>query len=261
MGVARTVGMTLAFASASPLALRAPRVPRAQSPTALCAMSAPTPAPTHTLDLGGRRLVLGTSSKWRRHLFTTHFPCVRVECLSPSIDEKAFGGARSSADARPLTLRVAHAKADALLARARADGGGGLLLAADQVVVGPEGVREKPADEDECRRFLRSYARGDPVRAVSGLVVVDVESGGRFEAGDEARQWFREFPEEVVEGLVREGECMKAAGGVIVEHALLRQYVGRREGELESIQGMPVEATRGLLEKAVRAAEEQKGSK
>lgn len=245
--------MTLFFTPPMPLPSRTLNADRRRPSPPRCAMSAP--------DLDGRRVVLGTSSSWRRTLFERHFPRIEVEWRAADIDEKAAGGDRASADPRTLTLRIAHAKADALLPSLQSGKGDRpppLLLTADQVVVGPEGIREKPASVAECRSFLASYSAGAPVRAVSGIVVVDCGSGRRFEASDEASQKFTQFGDGVIDALVKEGECMKSAGGVLVEHELLQPYLAERTGELESIQGLPVGATRGLLERAVKAAGEGK---
>jgi predicted house-cleaning NTP pyrophosphatase (Maf/HAM1 superfamily) len=59
------------------------------------------------------RVVLGTSSRWRRQLWRQHFDELECEFEAPDIDEKAI----RHADAEALTLLIANAKADALVER------------------------------------------------------------------------------------------------------------------------------------------------
>ncbi len=157
---------------------------------------------------------------------------------------------RAGADARALTRAIAHAKADALLSGLR--GQRALLLTSDQVVQVAGEIREKPANVDVCRKYLKSYSEGEPVATITAVVVTDCGSGERVEEVDEARQFFKEIPESVVEALIKQGDCMHSAGGVIVEDKLLSPFLGRREGELESIQGLPVSCVRRLLNDAAR---------
>jgi septum formation protein len=43
---------------------------------------------------------------------------------------------------------------------------------------------------------------------------------------------------------------MYCAGSFVVEDPLLQPFLGKREGELESVQGMPIALTNKLLEEA-----------
>lgn len=62
-------------------------------------------------------------------------------------------------DPRRLVLLLAHAKADAIIAKMAAEAGGaslaGVLITCDQVVVHEGNILEKPADADEvCARAI-----------------------------------------------------------------------------------------------------------
>ena len=114
-------------------------------------------------------LVLGSSAASRRAVLDALGAAFST--LSPDIDERAVAG-RSDTDARATALAVAHAKASALepLARELLPGGC-LLVAADQVVVGPDArAREKPESDAQARAFALSYS-GAFAQTVSAVVV------------------------------------------------------------------------------------------
>ncbi len=161
-------------------------------------------------------------------------------------------------------LALARAKADALRARLTAADNtstlarGGpplplLLLTADQVVVHKDRIREKPADVAEARRFVRSYG-GSSARTVGALAVTNLATGAAFAALDLAEVFFRPIPEEVVEQLVADGDCLRCAGGLMVEHPLVAPYVERIQGGMDSVMGLGMDvATRLLLQAAGEA--------
>jgi predicted house-cleaning NTP pyrophosphatase (Maf/HAM1 superfamily) len=118
-------------------------------------------------------VVLGSSSSSRRGVLAAFR--VPFTVLAPDIDEKAVAGRAAGGGAGALALAVAHAKLDALLPRAAAlFPRGCLVIAADQVVLGPRGddgaPREKPEDAAEARAMVASYS-GASASTVSAVVV------------------------------------------------------------------------------------------
>lgn len=55
------------------------------------------------------RVILGSSSPWRKEVLK--ILGYEFDCMSPDIDEKSI----RDSDPHKLTLKIAHAKADALL--------------------------------------------------------------------------------------------------------------------------------------------------
>lgn len=195
-------------------------------------------------------VVLGTSSKYRHALFKEHFPDIAYRSLSPDIDEKAVTAGytdRALSDPAALTLAVAHAKATALEGQL---GPRSLLVTSDQVISHAGRVREKPRSAEECREYLRSYAAG-PAVAVTAVVVVLAGAGERrVEGVDVATQHFRALPERVIDALVAKGDVLHCAGGFAAEDELMRPYLARRDGDLDSVMGLPVRLVRRLLAEA-----------
>jgi predicted house-cleaning NTP pyrophosphatase (Maf/HAM1 superfamily) len=155
-------------------------------------------------------LVLGSSAASRRAVLDALG--ASFSTLSPDIDERAVAG-RSDADARATALAVAHAKASVLEPLARAlHPGGCLLVAADQVVVGPDArAREKPEDEAQARAFALSYS-GAIAQTVSAVVVAAVlpnaSSGARAAGVEVSTVRFRAFGARDVDEIVAPGAAV-----------------------------------------------------
>ena len=218
------------------------------SSSAAAATTATTTAQNRT-----KRVLLASSSKWRRALVASVLPAgfELVETfVSPDIDEKAI----RRDDPGEMVLAIANGKMDSALGKLDASDDVDVVICADQVVVFNGSVREKPTSEAQAREHLLSYgSTGFPAECVNGVVVCAVATGERFEAVTVAKQWFKRVPVHVAEALIRKGDVMNSAGSFVVEDALLKPYLDRREGEIEAIQGMPAASTRDLVERAGRA--------
>lgn len=107
------------------------------------------------------RVILGSSSPWRKQVLS-QIVGSDFSVLSPNIDEKEI----RDPDPAALTIKLAHAKAKALLSKIS---GEALLITSDQVVVCNGMIREKPETVAECREFLRSY-QYYPAQVVCGIL-------------------------------------------------------------------------------------------
>lgn len=187
--------------------------------------------------------MLGTSSKTRQKLFKDNFN-VPFITMQPNIDEKAItDGSSERRDAKELTLRIAEAKADALLSRLPDNS---ILITSDQVIQHAGKIREKPKDVEQCRFYLRSYSK-HPATTVTAIVIHHKNENLRISGVDTCTQHFRSIPDHVVEQLLEKGDVLHCAGGVTVEDELLKPYLAFRQGELDSFMGLPVRLLRRLL--------------
>ncbi|KNE71788.1 hypothetical protein AMAG_16095 [Allomyces macrogynus ATCC 38327] len=224
------------------------------------APAAPTPQldparVAHALPL---TLVLGSTSRARRALLAslippTHKDRIRIEFTAPpdSLDERAVAADHRAAHrAHDLTLAVAHAKADALLDSASlAQTGTAILLTADQVTVCAGKVREKPESEQEARGYLAAYSAGEPATTVTAVVATHLPTKKRVAGIDVATQhWRGPFLASVVEEVIAKGDVMHCCGGFMIDEPLLMSYLGQRDGDGDSIMGMPLALTKSLIE-------------
>jgi len=177
------------------------------------------------------KIILGSQSKSRQNLLKRMG--YEFEVMNPDIDEKAI----RFDDPKKLTLALAHAKADALLPKIHEPA---ILITADQVVFCGGKIREKPASEKEAREALRGY-KTHPLETVTAVVVTNTSTSERNDGVDVAKVWLRPIPASIIEALIKEGDVFSRAGGFSIENPLLKNYVEKTEGELESILGLPKE--------------------
>jgi len=241
------------------------------------------------------RVILGSSSSSRRAIFdelVAAFPGLSYRVVTADIDEKAL---RDPEPARLVTA-LAHAKADAIVAKLAAAGSDGAgaangaaeqqqprapasapsktssyLVTCDQVVVHEGVILEKPESADEARAMIRGYTRDAPASTVGAVVVTRLpppqeHSGGGEGAPRPSRREALEvcvvrmdpLPDEDVEALVAEGDVMWCAGGLMVEHARVAPRVAAIEGGGDdAVRGLGRATVARLLCEAAEEEEEE----
>jgi len=195
------------------------------------------------------KVILGSSSKWRKEVLEQillempEFKNKKFETISPDIDEKAIRDQNPS----QLTLKIARAKAKAVLEKIPK---GCLLITSDQVIVCNGVIREKPETIEECKQFLRSY-KDYAAEAITSVVVTNTSNGTILEGVDTAKQYFHPIPEEFMDELIQQGDVMYCCGGFTIEH--MEKYLKDREGETETMTGLPKSLTKKLLRQAMQS--------
>ncbi|CAI5465867.1 unnamed protein product [Closterium sp. Yama58-4] len=195
------------------------------------------------------QIILGSSSQSRQQVLREID--VPFEIMKPGIDEEAI----RSADPNELVSLLSRAKADALLAKLKAEGRTfpetadvpTLLITADQVVVHEDRILEKPLSEAEAREFIRGYSRA-PARTVGAVLVTNLNSGKQAAAVDVAEVHFRPIPDAAVDQLVAEGDIFFCAGGLMVEHPLVAPLVEKMVGSIDAVMGLSKETTISLMQ-------------
>ena len=178
------------------------------------------------------KIILGSQSENRKSVLTE--AGYRFDILVPGIDEKAI----RHEDLYEIPLRLAKAKADALLSRIKEPA---LLITADQVIVWNGELREKPADLAEARRFLESFSGSEyPAECVNGIQVTNTETGKAILEREISKVFFSKIPQENIEAFLKTGVGAQKAGGFDIRHSLIKPFV-RREGTLESVLGLPMD--------------------
>ncbi|GBG27791.1 Maf-like protein DDB_G0281937 [Hondaea fermentalgiana] len=214
---------------------------------------------TTTTTMKTVKVMLGSSSKWRAKLVAGVLPEgfeLFPEQVAPDIDEKAI----RRDDPHELVTAIAQAKTDRLLeildARPAEAARPDVVICADQVIVFDGTVREKPVDAAEAKSHLQSYGAEDkPAECTTGLVVTNLATRKRVNGVDVATQAFKPIPDDVADALIAKGDIMYCAGSFVAEDPLLEPYLGERNGEMESVQGMPVRLTQDLLRQSMQTDE------
>ncbi|XP_050212653.1 uncharacterized protein LOC126664340 isoform X3 [Mercurialis annua] len=195
------------------------------------------------------KIILGSSSIARRDILAKMG--YEFTVASADIDEKSI----RKEQPEELVMALAEAKADAIIAKLRAENNQEkdaevILVAADTVVVYEGAIREKPSNEEEARQFLKGYS-GSHAATVSSVLVTNLKTGFRKVDFDRVEIYFREIHDEVIEKLIEEGHVLRVAGGLIIEHHLVLPYVKKVVGTTDSVMGLPKALTERLMKEAL----------
>lgn len=186
------------------------------------------------------KIILGSASKQRKKILERMG--YTFEVMVSDIDEKAI----RFKDPKELTMAIAKAKANALRPKIQESV---LLITADQVVLWNEQILEKPENAEEVKKFLQGYAQY-PAQPINATVVTNIQTGKQVGENDSNMVYFRPFPEKVIAKLINEGNVFSQAGAFSLEDPLIAPYVDRIEGAIDSIEGLPIELTRRLIQEA-----------
>lgn len=177
------------------------------------------------------KIILGSSSRFRRAVMDELG--IPYEIISPDIDEKAI----RFSDPDELTMAIAQAKADAVVAQVREEA---IIVCSDQVVVWNNQIREKPRDEAEAKQFIMSYSE-HPAVFVNSLVVTHVPSGRRVSGTVAMHSWYMPISEVAADELIKHSELMHCAGAIQFEHPLFQHFMIHTDGTREHAMGLPKE--------------------
>ncbi|XVE56056.1 hypothetical protein DITRI_Ditri03aG0206200 [Diplodiscus trichospermus] len=182
------------------------------------------------------KIILGSSSIARRKILAEMG--YEFTLMSADIDEKGIRKEKPE----ELVMALAEAKADSIVSKLQPisnqekDEIPTILIAADTVVVYEGTVREKPANEKEAREFIK---------------VTNLKTGFRKGEWDRVEIYFHEIPDEIIEKLIEEGTVLHVAGGLIIEHPLIKPYVKQVVGTTDSVMGLPKALTEKLIKEAL----------
>ena len=115
---------------------------------------------------------------------------------------------------------------------------GGIILAADTVVVLDGEILGKPKDEQQAVLYLeRLNGRGHEV--YTGFCVYDTESGKVKTDFEKTTVFFRKLDEKEIMHYVRTGEPMDKAGGYGIQ-GLGALFIEKIEGDYFNVMGLPL---------------------
>jgi len=182
------------------------------------------------------RLILASQSPRRRELLREIFS--EFEVIPSEVDETLEPGPIEQA-----VVSLALTKARAVAARATQ----GVVLAADTVVVIDGMVLGKPADPEEARGMLRRL-RGREHQVITGVAVVDAATGRAESTAVVSRVVMAAYPDATIAAYVASGAPFDKAGGYAIQD-LGGTLVDGVVGSYTNVVGLPVDATRRLLER------------
>ena len=180
------------------------------------------------------RVVLASASPRRRELLrclVTDF-----DVVPSSVEERLDPGPLTDAVA---ALAVVKARAVAAI------GAGGVVLAADTIVVIDGDWLGKPAGDADAAAMLRRL-RGRTHEVLTGVAVVDVASGTARAGTETTRVLMARYDDRLIEAYVASGSPMDKAGAYAIQD-LDGALVDVVAGSYTNVIGLPLGLTRRLL--------------
>jgi MAF protein len=195
-------------------------------------MASPVAPPNRISVFGGElipeKLVLASASPRRRRLFSLlEVPFVTTAAY---VDEESEEGESP----QEMVCRLSLAKARAVAPSYP----GGLIVAADTIVVLDGEVLGKPTDEAEAVAMLRRL-RGRKHIVLSGVMVYHPASERAITELAESTVWMRAYAEEEVTSYAASGDPLDKAGAYAIQHRNFSP-VERIEGCYASVMGLPL---------------------
>jgi septum formation protein len=211
-----------------------------------------------------RPLLLGSASFTRKLILKEMG--VEFHKLVRPIDEKALGD-RSNDVPADLVLTLAKAKMNHLCQEIQAgrckddlpksnSNTSWVVLTGDQVVTCEGMILEKPESIQEAKDFVSRYATSPP-STVGSCVLTHLPSGIQVAGVDTATIHFRPtIPSDLIDKLLEQNEpILSCAGGLMVEHPLVKNHIDRIDGTEDSVMGLSKDLVLSLLKELSVALE------
>ncbi|NMA63746.1 MAG: septum formation inhibitor Maf [Syntrophomonadaceae bacterium] len=175
-----------------------------------------------------RRIILASESPRRSCLLQSLG--LKFEIYRPQLDEDGIRGDSPW----QLVEKLARAKAQAVANEVSS----GVIIAADTVVVLDNKVLGKPRDESEAAAMLARLSDRKH-QVITGVCVIDQESGRLLTASEITRVYFRALSMEEIAAYVSTGEPLDKAGSYGIQ-GLGALLVERIEGCYYNVVGLPL---------------------
>ncbi len=130
-----------------------------------------------------------------------------------------------------------------------------LVLGADTVVAGPDGLLGKPRDRQDARRMLETLS-GSRHAVITGVALLGPGCGRRRIASDITYVTMRKMSPEEVQGYLDSGEWEGKAGAYAIQETADR-FVTRVEGSFSNVVGLPIELLQRMMSRTEKDLQEE----
>ena len=186
-------------------------------------------------------LVLASASPRRRDLLS------RLEVPFATLPAEIAERPRPGEAPREMAERLAREKAQAVVARLGPTPRR-VVLGSDTIVVLGEEVLGKPRDPEHALTLLRKLC-GRTHRVMTGIAVVESDTGHARSRVVESRVTLREVEDAELRDYVATGESLDKAGAYALQGAG-RRFIAAVEGSETNVIGLPLEETLAMLQDA-----------
>jgi septum formation protein len=175
-----------------------------------------------------KRLILASASPRRRELMK--LLGVPFEVRVSAVEERRQAGeVLAKVPQRFSRLKAEHVAREV---------SGGIVIAADTVVIHEGEILGKPRDADHARAMLRRL-RGECHLVLSGVTVMEAATGRRITELCESKVWMRPMDEAEIEAYVATGDPLDKAAAYAIQNAEFAPVV-RVVGCPTNVMGLPM---------------------
>ena len=125
---------------------------------------------------------------------------------------------------------------------------GHVIIGADTIVWKDE-MMGKPVDADDAFRMLDSI-RGDSHYVVTGVCLIDIDSGDSAVICDITTVWCREYSDDDIRDYISREEPYDKAGSYAIQ-GYFGRYIDHIDGDYENVVGLPYYRIEGSLRKYI----------
>ena len=182
------------------------------------------------------KIVLASTSPRRREL---------IERLGVQFETVSPDGVLEIQEGNPSEVVTRNASGKA--GKVASDLDEGLVIGADTIVVIGDTILGKAESPLEVMEMLGAL-RGRMHRVLTGLAVLDSETGRADVAVVETLVWMRPLTDDEIKEYVSTGEPIGKAGGYAIQ-GIGGNLVERFEGSFENVMGLPISRLTQMLER------------
>lgn len=176
-----------------------------------------------------KEIILASQSPRRRELLARFLPEFTV--MTDDSEEELI----PKESPEDTVQRLAKEKAKHVAEKTHADA---LILAADTIVVLGEKILGKPKDEADAYQMLSALS-GNTHRVLTGIAVLDTQSGVCITEAETTKVRFRKLTEDEIRRYIASGEPMDKAGAYGIQD-LGALFVEGIDGDYFNVVGLPL---------------------
>lgn len=204
------------------------------------------------------RVILGSSSKWRRSLAKKHLG-LDVELLPADIDERKVAKDKNPQTPQEHTLVIAKAKLEHLLSLVSSDPNRNenpaIIICCDTIVYFNGEILEKPIDHEDCVRMIKLWCnKGCRVEIYTAVAVGSVDGPKdkpRFISLSDVERsdivMTRDLRDDEIEPYIQSSDCILSSGAVIIED-LMNVGAAVIDGDQTVIEGLPITSVKKMMD-------------
>lgn len=173
------------------------------------------------------KLILASNSKWRKKII--NMAGLACEVMGSNVDENI-----PFDDPEKYVIELSQRKAKTVAEKLQE----GIIISADTIGYMDHEKFEKPKDREEAFRNLKKLS-GSVNYAVTGVTLIDLQTGNEASFADKAAVYFKEMSDEEINWYIDHEKGIYSCAGYSIE-TCGALFVTRIEGDYNSIVGLPI---------------------